>query len=436
MFFFSVRRCLRAPRFLLVMVGMLIALPVCAASNDTTLSLDAATQIAIQRAPQVQARQLRTQAARHDAVRAGRLPDPKLTAGINNLTATGPQAFNAAGAMMTMRTIGLMQVIPSHAKREAEKAVARTGVRLAGAHAVKTRLTVKRAAATAWVALWAAERKRKLLADLRDQSMLAVKLAKAKLAGGTGNATDVLAARAAVVRLDNRMTAVHADIAAARAALRRWIGDAADDTLAPAPDFSILPVPPTTLRHDLNRQGPLLGWTAREEQAQAQLALAKAGKHPDWSVSLMYGNRIRFPDMIGIQVGVSLPIFAGNRQDQDVSARYAERASVAAQHQAARRAQRQVIASQLAAWRGDTTQVHRYDKQLLPLAADRSRTALALYRGGGSLQPWLDARRDEIDTRVAYAQALSAWGQAWAQLAWLLPDQDAPATNRLPEQLP
>ena len=434
--FLLLRRRLCAPRLLLAALSALTALPLYAADESGPLSLDAATQLAATRAPQVQAQLLRAQAAQDDAVRAGHLPDPKLTAGINNLTATGPQAFNAAADSMTMRSIGVMQEIPSGAKREAEKAVANAGAQLSDADIVKVRLAVKQATAGAWVSLWAAQRERKLLDGLREQSMLAVKLAKARLSGGAGNATDVLAARTAVVELDNRITAADAEIAAARAALQRWLGDGDGSTLAEAPDFSTLPVPPTQLLHDLDWQGPLLGWTAREDQAQARIDLAKAGKHPNWSVGVVYGDRIRLPDMIGIEVGISLPLFRGNRQDQDISARYAERDAVKDEHEDARRAQREAVATGLAAWQGYSKQVNAYRDELLPLATDRSRTALAAYRGGGSLQPWLEARRDEIDTRIAYVDALAAWGKAWAQLAFLIPEDDAPLADAVQERLP
>ncbi len=430
------RRRMRAPRLLVAVLFALTALPLYAASDGTPLSLDAATQIAAARAPQVQAQLLQTQAAQHDAVRAGRLPDPQLTAGINNLTATGAEAFNAAADSMTMRSIGLMQVIPSSAKRKAEKTVAQATVQLNAADVTKVRLAVKQATASAWVQLWAAQTERQQLDALNGQFALAVKLAKAKVSGGTGTATDVLAAQSAVVQLGNRITAVDAQIAAARAALQRWVGDDVGQTLAAAPDFSNLPVPPAELQRNLNQQGPLLGWAAREDQAQAKVDLAKAGKRPNWSVGLVYGSRIHRPDMLGIEVGVSLPLFPGNRQDQDISARYADRSAVADAHEDALREQRAAVAADLAKWQGVTTQIATYRNQLLPLMADRSRTALAAYRAGGSLQPWLEARRDEIDTRIAYAQALAAWGHAWAQLAYLLPDQNRPGAINLPEQLP
>ena len=86
-----------------------------------------------------------------------------------------------------------------------------------------------------------------------------------------------------------------------------------------------LPVSPAQLQGDVDRQGPLLGWSAREDRAQARIDLALAGKRPDWSVSLNYGERIHRADMVSVMVGFSLPLFPGNRQDRDISARHAER---------------------------------------------------------------------------------------------------------------
>ncbi|MBU6198597.1 MAG: TolC family protein [Xanthomonadaceae bacterium] len=391
------------------------------------LSLDAAARLAAAQAPQVQAQRLRAQAAHDDAVRAGQLPDPKLVVGIDNLTATGAQAFDAAADSMTMRTVGVMQEIPARAKRKAESAVAGADMRIADADAVAIRLATRRTAADAWVALWAALRERALLTDLRTQSGLAAAASKAKLRGGTGDATDALATRAAAAELDNKIDAADTDVAAARAVLARWIDNRAAGALAPPPDFSALPVPPAQLLGNPDRQGPLLGWSAREDRAQARIDLAKAGKRPDWSISLNYGERIHSPDMVSVMVGFSLPLFPGNRQDRDISARYAERDAVLAEHEDARRAQSEAVASTLAVWQGDGRQVRRYRDELLPLAEDRARTALAAYRSGASLQPWLDARRDEIDVRVAYARALADWGRAWVSLAYLVPDSGSTA---------
>lgn len=426
----------RMSRFLVAsLCGLLASLPLHAASNDGALDLNSAVRIAAARAPLVQAQQSRAQAAQDDAMRAGQLPDPELTAGIQNLTATGPQAFNLGADPMTMQTIGIMQAFPSRAKRDAQTGLADAEAQLAGADSVAVRLAAERAAATAWVSLWAAQRERTLLEGLHVQATLAVTLAKARLAGGTGSATDVLAAQTTVIELDNKLDAAAASVAAARAALQRWIGTSAQRTLAEPPDFASLRVAPEQLMADIDRQGPMLGWKAREDRAQAALALAKAGKRPDWKVGLVFGHRLHLDNMVGMEVSVDLPIFSRNRQDRDISARFAERDAVKAEHEDAWRAQHEAVATAVADWKGYGQQARRFEDALLPLLSDRSRTALALYRGGGSLQPWLDAWRDEIRTRIDYTDALAAWGKTWAELAYLVPDGQ-PTGIALPEVLP
>ncbi|HVC16043.1 MAG TPA: transporter, partial [Rhodanobacter sp.] len=54
-----------------------------------------------------------------------------------------------------------------------------------------------------------------------------------------------------------------------------------------------------------------------------------------------------------------------------------------------------------------------------------AKTALASYGGGGSFQPWLEARRAEIEQRLAYVDALAARARLWAALAYLLPHHDS-----------
>lgn len=147
----------------------------------------------------------------------------------------------------------------------------------------------------------------------------------------------------------------------------------------------------------------------------------------------MYGKRAPYlSDMVTLQVGVSLPLFTRNRQDRAISAKQAQRDAVESAHEDARRAQRETVARDVAAWQGWGRQIARDHETLLPLARDRSRVALAAYQGGGTtLQPWLEARRDEITLRLDYADALAARARAWAALAYLLPES-TPSSEKLP----
>lgn len=394
-------------------------------ASDPPLTLAAAVQRGLAQAPLMTARDADIDASRDEAVRAGRLPDPALTFGVANFPVTSPGAFSLRSDGMTMRTVGVMQTIPSRAARAADRSLAAAQVDAAEADRVDTTQTLQQRIADAWVEVWGVQQKRALLAQLRSESALAVRLTEARLRGGAGGATDALAARAAAAALDNRVAATDADLAAAQAGLQRWLGPVLQ-ALGDAPDFGRLPVAPQRLQQTIDQQAPLQAWHAREQVAQAALEQARAAKHPDWSVSAEYGKRAPgLSDMVTVQVAVSLPLFTRNRQDQGISAKQAQRDAVQAEHEDARRAQREAIARTVATWQGWGQQIQRYQGTLLPLDRDRAQTALASYGAGGALQPWLDARRDEIELRLAYVDALVARARLWAALAYLLPAHDS-----------
>ncbi|MDQ6646724.1 MAG: TolC family protein [Pseudomonadota bacterium] len=402
-------------------LAALLCVATTAYASERPLTLDAAVQRGLASAPQLEARSADITAAQEELARAGRFPDPSLTFGLNNYPVTAPGAYSLRSNPMTMRSVGIMQVIPSRATRDAERERAGAQIDVAVASRITTAQTQRERIADAWIGVWANGKQLALLRELQDESALAVKMAKARLRGGEGSATDVLAARAEALTLDNQLEAGDAALSASQASLQRWLGDAMA-VLAEAPDFARLPMDPSVLEHSIDQQAPLQLWQAREQMADAALTEARAAKHPNWSVGMSYAHRAPgLSDTVSVQVDVSLPLFTRNRQDRGISAKQAARDAVQADHEDARRAQREAVARTIATWQGWGRQIVRDQDALLPLARDRAHTALAAYRGGGALQPWLDARRDELQLRLTYADALAARAQLWASLAYLLP---------------
>ncbi len=389
------------------------------------LTLEQAAALAARRAPLVAAGREREAAAAADLDRAGRLPDPTLQFGVQNLPVQGSGAYTFSADPTTMRYVGVNQEIPSSAALAARRSTALADAQRARADRRQATFAARQGAAAAWVELWAAQRAQQQLGELARQATLAIHAAQARLAGATGSATDVLAARAQAAEIDNRRDAVAADEARARASLARWIGARqADAVLGDAPDFARLPAPEAQLLSSPDAQAPLLEWGPRIDAARAALQQARATLAPDWSVGASYAVRAPgLPSMAAVQVGVRLPLFARHREDADVDARDAELRALQQQRDDARRAQLADVARTVAAWRGWNAQVARDETTLLALAHDRARTALAAYAGGGALQPWLDADNAEIQTRLSYVDALAARARAWVELAYLLPEE-------------
>ena len=396
-----------------------------APAAEPPLTLDAAIHQAIERAPLLEARRAQSESARQEAARAGALPDPQLTVGVDNLAVQGPGAFTVGGDSMTMRTVGISQALPSRRKRQAERAMGHAQADLAASSEVATGLSIRQQVADAWISAWGAHREAMMLRSMRQAWAQDVAVAKARLRGGTGSAAEVLAARMESLDLENRLDEANAREAQARAGLARWLGSPIGQPLGDAPDFAVLPHDEASLLASLDRQGNLLGWPAREQAAEAALAAARADKRPEWSVGLSYGSRVRgLSDMVSLQVGVSLPLFTRNRQDRGISARAADLDAVRDERDDARRQQVEAIRSAWAQWESLGQQVRRHRDALLPLANDRVVLALAAYRGGGEIQPLLDARRDEIAHHTDYARMQAEYGRAWAALAYLLPTSE------------
>ena len=405
-----------------VSAGLIAAPPLAWAAIPVTLQ--EATQLAIERAPMLDARRAGIASAQEESARAGALPDPMLTIGIDNWPATGPDAFDFRADNMTMKKIGLRQDIPSRAKRAALRSLASRQVDEALARTEAELLAVRRASAEAWIALWTAQRELIALQTLRDQATLATKAVNARVAGGAGTVSDALATEAAALELDNRIEAARARKAAAQAALARWLGDGDIEVSSEEPEFEALPVPEARLLATVDRVGALLPVTAQVETAAAAVDVARAGKRPDWRLGASYGQRDGGrSDMIMLEVGIGLPLFSRNRQDRGIAAREADYQGALSIREDLRRQETARIRADIARWEGLKRQVALHQASLLPLARDRSVTALAAYRAGGDLQPWLDARRDELGAELSYTGYLGELGRAWAALAFLLPSE-------------
>lgn len=418
-------RRVRNPRLstAIFVAALLVTEPTWATTH--ALRFDEAVRLSVDRAPSLAARQFQTGAAREEAASASALPDPQLMLGIKDLPVDTADAFNPSVDSFTMKTVGLKQEIPARAKRRARQAMADRTIDEAEALTTAEQVTVRQSVADAWVTLWANERQLNALHALREQSALAIRIAKAQLRGGVGTAVNAMATQAAALDLDNRIDASAASVDAARDSLARWLGTSQQDTSIEGdpPDLSVLPVSEARLLASVDRQGPLLPWQSREAVAAAQVDVASAEKHPDWSIGVSYGQRDRYSELLSVEIGIGLPLFPRNRQDRGISARRAELDSVVSLHEEARRMQIEQLRRSLALWAGLKRQIEREDSQLLPLAGDRTRTALASYGAGGEVQPWLDARRDELDIRVTHARRLGELGHVWAELAYLLPGE-------------
>src|SRR5436305_86518 len=80
----------------------------------------------------------------------------------------------------------------------------------------------------------------------------------------------------------------------------------------------------------------------------------------------------------------SLPRDRGNRQDREVAAKLAMAEQARAQREEMLRAHVAEVRAMLDEWENGRERLARYRSDLIPLAGDRARAALAAYQGGKS----------------------------------------------------
>lgn len=220
----------------------------------------------------------------------------------------------------------------------------------------------------------------------------------------------------------------------ARADLARWIGDDAGRPLGPIPDLDRLATPASVLLAEAGRHAELLALDAKLAAARAEVELARAGRRPDWSAELAYAKRgPEFSDMATLQFTVGLPLFAKNRQNPVIAARGAELRRVEAERESGIRMHESELRAAVIEWEQSGLQLARYDRELLPLARERSRAALAGYRAGsGDLRGALEAFEDEIELMIERAAREGRRASAWAYLAYVEPLAAGPRQEERP----
>ena len=404
----------------------IVALPLySAALAAQPLSLPEALRMGDAHSPRLAAQRHAITSASEQTAAAGRLPDPRLRFGIENLLVSGPDKFRDDREPMTQKALGVMQEFPNSAKRAARSQRAARAQDVERANLTSQRAILHRDIAAAWLELHYAERGRqaleRLIATLSTQSDLAA----TALARGRLSAAESLMLRGALEQARERLLEQDRLIARARINLAVLIGET-DRPLAAPPDVSRLEPSRDVLLKRITDHAHLRVFDVRETLARADLDVARAGRRPDWGLEVTYGQRSPyFDNMLSVMVSVDLPWQRARVQDREIAAKLAEVEQSRAMREDARRMHAAEMRGFLADYDAATARIERYLKVLIPLARERYEAAFAAYRGGrGELNAVLEASRGVADTELALVAIDAERAKAWANLTYLYTQED------------
>jgi outer membrane protein TolC len=420
-------------------------------------SLDSLIASALPNHPALQAAAARLDAARARVRPAGALPDPMLMAGIENLP-LGREALAESGGhapmpapesdrpdMMTMKMVGISQVVPFPGKLSARRRAAEEQVVSAEAQMVGTRWRIVREISHAYLELVYLERALQLVRTAHQISEDTERAAHARYLAGTGDQRGVLDARVATARFAERAVALEEERRIQQAVLGAAAGDSVgtDRLRAIIPERiarAVLPPNAAAVRFtsaevgaraagsslpsvgDVQelavRNNPELRARAAEIAALSfELEVARKDYLPDFDLSLRYGQRNSRPDMISATLAIPIPIQKGRKQDELVRAANAELAAARAGLSDETNRVRAQVAGLHAELERIRTQLALFSRSIIPQsqAAVASATA-SLQTGRIELFTVLERQTDLLEYQLEVERLLADFGQKLTQL--------------------
>jgi outer membrane protein TolC len=407
-----------------VLVALALPIPALAAQS-APLTLDEALKIAESRSSQLAAQRAAAEASASLATTAGELPDPKLIVGIENAPVEGPDKWSLTADGMTMRRIGVMQDFVRGEKRELMATRAQAEAHREAALVAMQAAEIRKEVAMAWFDRLYAERSLALVDALAAETDLQVAGTTAQLAAGRMGTADPLMAKGQRAALADRRLEIERMARRAEARLARWLGEDARRAPAGEPDIAALPVNVAKLTTDLENHPQLAMFAPMTAAAEAEAKLAAIATQPDYSVELSYGARgAAYTNMVSLMFRMDLPVFAGTRQEPAALARLKQAEQARAQAEEARRRYESEVRAALADYDIARARVERNEKEIVPLAEERAKAALAAYEGGrAELGSVLEARRMLLEARLMALGVRAEAARAWAGLAYLVAER-------------
>ena len=405
----------------LLAISMALASSAAAGQSENVLTLDEALQLSLERQPALTSFSRSAQALEEAAVAARQLPDFTVVAGIQNLPVSGDDAFSLSGSMMTMRFIGIGRQQIRGAKREAASArlLAEAEVSLAEQQLLARR--IQREILLGWSTIQEAKQRQVLFETLIDKLQGRLRAAEANIPTGAATSADALAVRAEIAAARAELEVARGLEASGRAALARWIGDAAQQPVDDA--MPICRPPGRTEALAFLDQHPQLELAGRQNQvAERAIAVARADRKIDWGWSVRYGNRGGDrSDLLTLQVSADLPLNRSRLQNRRIAQATELAAAARDRLEDTRRELLAEYQEAAALWAAAEARYQVTRSQTLPALLAAEQALEARFAGtGGSLESVLVASERATRTALDLVEQQAAIGRASADILFFV----------------
>ena len=315
----------------IVIFYALLVCGIAAAVDPTILTLQAATELAVQHNPDLAQIQARARAMASIPSQEGALPDPQISFNALNLPVNN---FNIEQEDMTQLGGGISQAIPFPGKLALREQAAAFEAEAASQNVTELRWRLLSEVKTTWWLIFYLDRALQIVDSNYALLQQFVEIARTKYEVGEGLQQDVLLAQLELSKLLDQQLMLKAARRNAAASLNALLDKPANNDIR-LPETINLQLPGIKQENLLYQQaetsraileGNRLGINA----AQSRLDLAKKDYLPDFAVDASYGARANTPsgsqrsDMLSLNLSMNVPIFAAQKQAKAVDQRTSE----------------------------------------------------------------------------------------------------------------
>jgi outer membrane protein, heavy metal efflux system len=390
------------------------------AAAEPVLSMEDALSLAGGNQPSALAFGREAAASESAALAAQALPDPQISAGIQNFPVTGRVAFDPRADDMTMYTIGVMREQVRLSRREAEVQRLTAEALVSQSQASLQERRIRRDVMLSWINAVEANAKHLLLRRIIEDLVAGQRVMEAGVATGASAPALALQAQAEVALAKAQQEDAKGQEARARAEMARWIGAAA---YRPVPEaVPLIDLPDTGAAPSVAH--PVVAVAkAQERAAERAVNVARQDRKPNITWSVMYGYRPEYGDMVSGTVSIPLQINRGRVQNVRVLEASARADAARLRTQDAERDVNAAYEAALADYRSAAAQLSVINGEAIPSLEASFKAAEARYGAGqGQLELPLAIVRRYVETFIRSIEQQGRRARAAAELVYLTQD--------------
>jgi len=393
---------------------------------DSPLSLEEAVSTAIQGNPGLAEMQARADAMAAIPSQAGSLADPMVSFTALNFPV---DTFSRDQEPMTQLVFGIEQSLPFPGKLALKERAAEFDADAAVSNVEEARLRLILNVKQTWWKIFYLDRALETVTRNQDLLRQFVQIAQTKYTVGEGLQQEVLLAQVELSRLLDRQVQLQGMRGEQAARLNALLARGAGTPVVLPGDVNDVlarPQPEAKLYTLAEASRPLLAQRRQElEAARTRRDFAERDRYPDFSLGASYGFRqgenpdgSSRPDFASLRLGMSLPLYAGGKQNKAVDQRTSELLQKQYSLQDEWNKVQAEIAAALADYQRAHEQVQLYKTGIIPQARQSVASMLSGYQV--NKVDFLNLVRAQVtlyDYETQYWKSFSEANQALARLA-------------------